>query len=293
MNQQSLNETIVEYLTSLEVRGQVQPSTVAAYKRSLRMLTEYTGDIVLNKFTISAVEAYHKSLLDRGITQISSTPHLSAVRAFVRWCEKRNISVPVRSTAVELPKNPRALKNVPTEEDVRKLINSIKIKGVQNLRDLCIVSLLVSSGMRVGEIVSARIDKLDLKNHTLTITGKGNKQRLVFFNASTAELLKEYLSRKKRKNSPYIFHSKKTFSPLTTRSVQRLIAKRERMAGIGKFGPHAYRHFFACYALKGGADLFSVSKLLGHANIATTQIYLHVTNDGLREIHRKAFRGNI
>ena len=169
-------------------------------------------------------------------------------------------------------------------------------KGGDNLvslRDSAVLETLFSTGLRVSELANLEIDNVNLKRDEFTVTGKGGKRRIVFLSERARDAIKAYLA-KREDQSQHMFVShdrakgKRDDLNLTPRSVQRIVDKYTRKAGITKkVSPHTMRHTFATDLLRGGADIRSVQAMLGHASITTTQIYTHVTNKHLRDIHKK------
>ena len=181
------------------------------------------------------------------------------------------------------------------EELERLLAQPLRVsEDLVALRDKAILELLFSTGMRVSEITSLEIEHVNLEQEEFTIRGKGDKPRVVFLTTTAKEAIKFYLS-KRRDAAPYLFVShdrakkgRTEHGSLTPRSVQRLVERYSKTAGITKrITPHTLRHTFATDLLRSGADIRSVQSLLGHESITTTQIYMHVTNQGLKEVHKK------
>ena len=161
-------------------------------------------------------------------------------------------------------------------------------------RDRAILELLFSTGMRVSELANLEIEKINLERDEFTVRGKGDKPRVVFLTQTAKQAVKEYLA-KRHDVSPFIFvcHDRAKgkrgqTGPLTPRSIQRIVEHYAKAAGITKhITPHTLRHTFATDLLRSGADIRSVQSMLGHESITTTQIYTHVTNQRLREVHNK------
>ena len=165
------------------------------------------------------------------------------------------------------------------------------------MRDRAIIELLFSSGLRVSELVSLNRGSINTKRREFTVRGKGNKDRPIFISKKAAEHIENYLQAREDNLQPlFLNYSKRYKKPstdgnyrrITARSVQRMVEKYARLAGITKHvSPHTLRHSFATDLLVNGADLRSVQGMLGHASIATTQIYTHITDQHLKEIHER------
>jgi site-specific recombinase XerD len=225
--------------------------------------------------------------------------YLIALRAFLKYIAKRGGKV-ISPEVIELAKVGERQIDIITPEELVRLIEAPDIATLQGLRDRAIIETLFSTGLRVSELCSLSRD-LNLKSDEFSIRGKGEKVRVVFLSDDAKESIKKYLEQRKdmsdamfvqvaepkkenkKKNEPV-----EPPEPLTPRSIQRIIKHNAIKAGISKrVTPHVVRHMFATDLLSNGADLRSVQMLLGHANIATTQIYTHVTDKALRDTHKK------
>ncbi|MEK7079511.1 MAG: tyrosine-type recombinase/integrase, partial [Patescibacteria group bacterium] len=189
-----------------------------------------------------------------------------------------------------------------SENDLERLFRSVDTTDEPGIRDRTILEVLFSTGLRVSELAALDREKVNLETSEFGVMGKGGKMRVVFLSANAKEWLQKYLQVRKDSFSPlFIRYSGPTGEEgltvkknrLSVRSIERLVDKYRKKAGIlDKIGPHALRHSFATDLLSHGADLRSVQEMLGHKNIATTQIYTHVTNARLKEVHEKFHSGN-
>lgn len=229
--------------------------------------------------------------------------YLIAIRAFLKYLARQEIkSMPAEK--IELAKVSQRQLDLITHDELIRLLNSPKGSDPKDLRDKAILELLFSTGLRVSELCSLNSD-IDLKSDELSVRGKGGKIRVVFLSEEAKTAVKKYLdarkdmsdalfvqvgneigSSKNKKNN--IAKEKLDVGPLTRRSIERIVKQHAIKAGISKkVTPHVMRHMFATDLLGNGADLRSVQAILGHANIGTTQIYTHVTDKHLRDIHKK------
>jgi site-specific recombinase XerD len=185
------------------------------------------------------------------------------------------------------------------QEEVERLLNEPDIAKLTGLRDRAILELLFSSGLRVSELVGLDRDHINLKRREFTVRGKGQKDRPIFISPVAAEWIQRYLDKREDTTTPLFVRYSGTkkvdrsgnFHRLTARSIQRMVARYALMAGITKHvSPHTLRHSFATDLLMNGADLRSVQALLGHSNIATTQIYTHITDPHLKKVHEQFHR---
>jgi len=318
-----LQKYINDFLEYCEIGKNQSQNTIAAYYRYLKRFGEFAyqngvkdpGDIKLE--LINKYRLYLNRLVsaeDRQLKLITQNYHLIALRAFLKYLTKQDIKT-LSPEKIELPKNPQRQVEFLEKEELERLFKAIKQEKdeVQRLRDEAILVTLFSTGLRVSELASLKRDMINLERREFTVRGKGSKLRLVFLSDEAAETIKKYLA-KRKDNSKALFVSHSTVGNkvekeiesqgfklkkkdddlkskvqgLTPRSIQRIVKKYCRLAGIVKqVSPHTLRHSFATDLLQNGADIRSVQTLLGHASITTTQIYTHITNQGLRDIHRK------
>ena len=187
------------------------------------------------------------------------------------------------------------------ESALERLLTAPNPKNLQGLRDRAILELLFSTGLRVSELVGLDVKDINLKTREISVMGKGRKIRVVFVSDEAAEALDKYLGARQDEYKPLFIRYKggHPIDPegwdarLTVRSLDRLVKKYALIAGIAMDPtPHTLRHTFATELLRAGADIRSVQEMLGHRNISTTQIYTHITNPQLKEVHRKFHRGN-
>lgn len=219
--------------------------------------------------------------------------HLIVIRQFLRFLIKRGVPA-LAPEKIELAKAPERTVAFLEPKEVRRLLDAAGGTSMRARRDRAILETLFSTGIRVSELCQLTIDQINLEQAEFHVRGKGNKVRLVFISESAQEGLRNWLDARKDIIEPALFvrlrrGKEKSYTPLTPRSVQRIVQYYATKAGItGKsISPHALRHSFATDLLRSGADLRSVQALLGHASIATTQIYTHVTDPHLKEIHKK------
>ncbi|HEY4513566.1 MAG TPA: site-specific tyrosine recombinase/integron integrase [Candidatus Paceibacterota bacterium] len=222
--------------------------------------------------------------------------YLIAIRAFLKYLARENIKS-MAPERIELAKiNERSLDLI-THAELSRLLQSPSGTDLKDLRDKAILELLFSTGLRVSELCSLTSD-IDLSSDELSIRGKGGKVRVVFLSDDAKIAVKNYLKARKDMSDGLFVQvgneigakgkTKKDVAPLTRRSVERIVKQHAIKAGISKkVTPHVMRHMFATDLLGNGADLRSVQAILGHANIGTTQIYTHVTDKHLRDIHKK------
>lgn len=296
-----LSDTIIEFLEYLEVEQNRSQKTIANYHHYLMRFVEFAGDITVDKITTELLRKYRLWLnrfKDTNGDEISITTqsyHLISLRSFLKYCTKNNIKT-LAPEKVELPRVKRKQVTFLTPEELEALFAQPDTSTQIGLRDRTILELLFSGGLRVSELVSLNTDQASTKRREFTVRGKGQKDRPIFMSNSTAQWLEEYL-KKRTDSSPALFiryggsrqeDNTGDYLRLTPRSIQRIIARYAKLAGITKkVSPHTLRHSFATDLLMNGADIRSVQTMLGHSDISTTQIYTHVTDAHLKEVHKK------
>ena len=226
--------------------------------------------------------------------------YMIALRVFLKYLTKRGIKAMPRDQ-IELAKTPERTLDLISPDELTRLLNSPSGNSLKDLRDKAILELLFSTGLRVSELCSLTND-FDFKRDEISIRGKGGKVRVVFISDEAKNAVKKYLDARKDMNDALfvqidtdkipknenVKNLKEKASPLTRRSIERIVKQHAIKAGITKkVTPHVIRHSFATDLLNNGADIRSVQVMLGHSNISTTQIYTHVTDKQLREIHKK------
>ena len=251
-----------------------------------------------------AVEAYFADLGARGLSPATAARRRAAVRQFYRFVLGERWRDDDPSRRVDAPKQGRPLPKVLSRAEVDALIAAAAAKdGAAGLRLACLIELIYASGLRVSEATSLTLAALARDPAYLIVRGKGGKERLAPLNGAARAAIKAYLAvrasfvPKGAKTNPWLFASRGKAARLTPRRFAQLLDEAARDAGVdpAKVSPHVLRHAFATHLLEGGADLRVVQTLLGHADIATTQIYTHVTESRLREVvetkHPLARRG--
>ena len=290
-----------DFLEYLEIEQNRSQKTIANYDHYLTRLIDFAGDIPVSDVDAELIRKW-RLWLNRLGTNVSDelqkntqNYHLIALRSFLKFCAKRDIKA-MPADKIELAKSNRKQVTFLTPEELARLFNAPKIDTPNGLRDRAILELLFSSGLRVSELVALNRGDVNLKRKEFMVRGKGQKDRPVFVSDEAAEWLQQYLQKRDDNANPMFIRysgNKKVsidgnFYRLTARSVQRLVARYALLAGITKkVSPHTLRHSFATDLLMNGSDLRSVQAMLGHSNISTTQIYTHVTDPHLKEIHKK------
>ena len=301
-NLEQLKRQFLEYV---EIEKGRALKTVENYDHYLSVFLEHTkakspaeiNDQMMREFRLWLNRQVTGNNIKTGETLTKKTQnyYLIAIRAFLKYLARQEVkSMPPER--IELAKVPERSLDLITSAELKRLLEAPDGDKIEDLRDKAILELLFSTGLRVSELCSLPRD-IDLTTDELSIIGKGRKVRVVFMSDYSKKILKEYLAKRKdfddalfvqvSKNSR-LQEKKGKGLGLSRRSVERIVKHYAVKAGISKkVTPHMIRHCFATDLLSNGADLRSVQALLGHANIGTTQIYTHVTDKHLRDIHRK------
>ena len=247
----------------------------------------------LSKAGAVEIEAYFAALSDRGLSPATAARRRSAVRQFYRFVLGEGWRTDDPSRRVDAPKKGRPLPKVLSRAEVDAIIAAAGAQdGGQGLRLACMIELAYASGLRISELTALPLSVLARDPAYLIVKGKGGKERLAPLNAAARAAVKDYLEVRKTflpkgdAANPWLFPSRSKAGRLTPRRFAQLLDEAAADAGIdpARVSPHVLRHAFATHLLEGGADLRVVQKLLGHADIATTQIYTHVAGERLREV---------
>lgn len=296
-----LSDLLQDYLEHLEVERGRSIYTSSNYALYMNRFIEFTDDITVDKITSETIRKYrlwlnrYKNERDSELGKMTQFYHLVALRGFLTYLSKRDIQS-LAADKVELPKISRKQVTFLSYEEIQKILEVIKNDSEADLRDKAIIELLFSSGLRVSELINLNRDHINTSRREFTVRGKGNKDRPIFITEHTAKSVEEYLKARSDNLPPLFISYSRNIKPstsgnyrrLTTRSIQRIINKYTKLAGITKHvSPHTMRHSFATDLLMNGADIRSVQAMLGHSNISTTQVYTHVTDQHLKEVHEK------
>ena len=291
-----------QFLEHLEIEKGRSVKTIDNYSRYIDRFLLYSKVMQPKDVTENLIREYRLWLnrqpgtkVGRGVDPMkrrTQNYYLIALRAFLKYIRKRGVES-MSPESIELAKVPERSLDLITSTELDRLLNSPDSKTPQGRRDRALLELLFSTGLRVSELCSLSIDDVDLTRDEFSIRGKGEKIRVVFLSDAARNAIKDYLaSRKDMDDAMFIQYGKNAKNSkelrLTTRAVQRLVKHYAVKAGITrKVTPHVIRHSFATDLLSNGADIRSVQTLLGHANIATTQIYTHITDKHLRDVHKR------
>jgi site-specific recombinase XerD len=285
-----IQKLLKDYLDYLEIEKNRSLKTRQNYERYLKVFITENNINSPKDITAEIVRNFRLNLAHKGIKKNTQSYYAIALRNFLKYLVKREIEVLPPET-IELPKVPRRDIEILSYEELERLLKAPQGNNLRALRDRAILETLFSTGLRLAELCKLK-RYLNLNQGEISVRGKGDKLRVVFLSEKAKKALKEYLEKRQDAEEALFVSLNKNnqvIGPISPRAVQRLVDRYARSAGIAKkVHPHVLRHAFATDLLINGADLRAVQELLGHANISTTQIYTHLTNKELREIH-KAF----
>ncbi len=295
---------VQQFLEYLELEQNRSQKTIENYSHYLTRLSDFAGDIKLSDLNVELISKWRLWLNRLGtntsdeLSKTTQNYHLIALRSFLRFCARRNLPA-MAPDKIELARVTRPQVTFLNLEELERLFAQPDTAKLGGIRDRAILELLFSSGLRVSELVGLDRDHINLKRREFMVRGKGQKDRPIFISAEAADWIQGYLDKRQDNTKPLFIRyagSKKVdlsgnFTRLTARSIQRMVARYALAAGITKHvSPHTMRHSMATDLLMNGADLRSVQAMLGHSNIATTQIYTHVTDPHLKAVHEKFHR---
>ncbi len=304
----TIQPLITDFLEYLELEKNVSQLTIKNYHHYLKRFLDFAGDIKADDITPELIKKYRlflsrytDPLTGMSLKKKTQNFFLIALRAFLRYLSKQDIQA-LSPERIELSEPEPTPIKVLTDDDLTKLLEAPDTSEKDGIRDKAILELLFSTGLRVSELASLNSDQINLDRREFSILGKGKKERVVFLSDSAVDILNTYLGTRNDTFKPLFIRYQGKIDPtddgekmrLTPRSIERIVEKYTKKLGLSvKATPHTLRHNFATDLLVNGADIRSVQEMLGHTNISTTQIYTHLTNKHLKEVHQSFHSKNI
>ena len=291
----SLNNSVDLFLQYLTVQRRLSPNTVDGYGSDLKFFIDFLQKRKItspDQITSKQIRAFLKDCFNRKISSRSNARRLAALRAFFDFLIQQNLVTVNPVADIDPPKIGQNLPDILSVAEVDQMLTAPEKFTPLILRDYAMLHLLYATGIRVSELVNLPMIGCSLSGGYIRILGKGNKERMVPFNAAAGEKIQDYLEQGRPallKNipSPHLFVSNRG-KAMTRNRFWQIIRQLAIHGGITKkVSPHTMRHSFATHLLAGGADLRSVQMMLGHADIATTQIYTHVDTSRLKDLHQR------
>lgn len=303
----TLSALITDFLEYLELERNASQLTIRNYDHYLKRFLDFAKDITPADIDLDLIRKYRLYLSrftdpknGKGLKRVTQNYFMIALRAFLRYLARQDIAS-LSPEKVELGETEPSPLKVLENNQLEEILKGPDPSKKDGIRDRAILETLFSTGLRVSELVKLNRDTINLDRKEFAIIGKGNKERIVFLTDSAALWLDRYLSVRKDTFKPLFIRFQGTPSVendgesmrLTPRTIERVVEKYVKKAGLPvKATPHTLRHSFATDLLINGADIRSVQEMLGHSNISTTQIYTHVTNRHLKDVHKSFHSGN-
>ena len=290
-----MRNDILKFIEEIKYEKNYSDLTVNGYLKDLDLFLEFLNENNIksyNSIEYSDIRLFINYLYENKYNNKTISRHISSLRSFFKYLKNNNI---IKNNPMTLVSNPKLEKKLPkylNYNDIEKLLTAYDINNYLGIRNSLILEMLYSTGIRVGEIVNIELSNVSIIDKTIKISGKGNKERIVYFGSRCLELFKLYLKNSYNKininNLKYLFLSK-TGKQISDREIRKIVDDAAIIAGIDmKISPHVLRHTFATHMLSEGGDLRSVQELLGHENLSTTQVYTHLTNERIRNVYLNA-----
>ncbi len=286
-----MEELVDAFLSYMQGVKNVSSHTVAGYGNDLRGFLDYlaeNGVKHIEEIDTAVIRGYVAELADGGYSKATISRKISALRTFFRFLTRRRIIENNPTEGIRGLKREKKLPTLLDEGQVGRLLEAPDCTTLLGLRDRAIMELLYSTGIRVSEAAALRLRDVDMSNGMITVRGKGRKERIVPVGKIAMNYLKRYiLARHPRPGRDDPLFVNRFGTPLTDRSIRRLIEKYARAAALPDISPHTLRHCFATHMLDHGADLRVVQEMLGHSSLSTTQIYTHLSVEHLKRVYAK------
>lgn len=290
-----LDSAVDAYLDHLRVERALAKNTVESYGRDLGKLVEFAeqrGTSLARELDLGLLTGWLGELSRAGLSARSAARHLSSVRGLVKFLVREGELAKDPTARAARARIGRKLPRTVSEPELLRLLQAPDPHSLRGLRDRAMLSLAYAAGLRVSELVRLGFGDVDFQRGVVAAFGKGGKRRLIPLGEVALEHLREYLEARaldpRATECPFLFASPRG-GALTRQGFWKIVRRYARVAGIrGGVHPHQLRHSFATHLLAGGADLRSVQTMLGHADVATTEIYTHVTQDHVRQAHKRS-----
>ena len=290
-----MREYIIKFIEELQYEKNYSKLTLNGYLSDLDLFLEYLNENNIKKYkdiTYDDIRLFISYLYNQKYTNKTISRYISSIRSFFKYLKNNNI---INTNPMLLISNPKLSKKLPkylNSNDLENLLNAYDNNNYIGIRNSLILEMLYSTGIRVSEIINIKLDDISITERSIKITGKGSKERIVYFGSKCTQLIRLYLDKTYNKininNLEQLFLSK-TGKKISDREVRKIVSDAAIISGIEmNVSPHVLRHTFATHMLSDGADLRSVQELLGHENLSTTQIYTHLTNEKIRNTYLNA-----
>ncbi len=288
----SSKQLIDSFIDALWVENGLSQNTLSAYASDLRIFNKSLAKKSLLQAANSDITLFLSQRYEQGISARSSARILSSLRRFYSYLLRENQVNTDPTALIDTPQLGRPLPGTLSEHDVELLLNTPEPTSILGARDKAMLEMLYATGLRVSELVSLTTNQINLRLGVLRVTGKGNKERLTPIGEQAMDCLEDYMQHSRiallsERPCNTIFVTNRA-AGMTRQAFWHIIKRHAKKAGISKeLSPHTLRHAFATHLLNHGADLRVVQLLLGHSDLSTTQIYTHIANERLKELHSK------
>ena len=287
-----MENILKEYINFLKIEKRYSSNTVQAYFRDISQFFQFAGEGPIETFDSTRIRSYLLKCLEEGRNSRSTARYLSSLKSFFNFLCEENYLKENPAEILESPKLWRKLPNVISLDEVEALLNCPDPKTLYGIRDKAMLEVLYATGLRVSELVSLKSSDVDLQVGFLRSMGKGSKERVVPLGAVAQSAVQDYIDVARRVllkgNTAHELFITRRGSKMTRQGFWKILRAYSLKANIRtSVSPHTLRHAFATHLLERGADLRSVQEMLGHADISTTQIYTHILQDRMREVHDK------
>lgn len=280
------------FLVYLKVEKGLADNTIASYGSDLRQFFEHVAALGVseaNKITRAHLSSFCEELAAHNNSAKTLHRKLSALRKFFWYLRKEGLISTNPAQDFPLPKVEKTLPKYAKPDQIEELFKVPKVSTTRGLRDAAIIAILYACGLRVSELISLKLLDLDLSRGFLQTMGKGSKERVVPLNERALGIIANYLQHARPnllgQSSSDILFIRKSGLPLSRQSVWKIIKKYAQLAGVKELSPHKLRHSFATHLLLGGINLRALQLMLGHSDLATTEIYMHVDKRRLKELY--------
>lgn len=273
----TIQAALDDFLIEQQIRGNT-PKTVQYYSLSVGLYARFVGlDTPLQEITLNGLRAYYLHLSERNISSTTIQTYIRALRSFLTWCYQQEY-IPVNlSEKFRLPKAQRKAIDVLTDSEVRRLLFCFNLRYLVHLRNYCMCSLMLDSGLRLHEVVTLTIEHTHLSEGYIIVDGKGNKQRVVPLGMNTRKYLFRYLSRRPGCASTDRVFLMSNLEPVTDATLRQMFRKLKKRSGIPRLRAHLLRHTFATRYLENGGDMYALQQILGHTSLEMVKKYVHST----------------
>lgn len=282
-----IEKYIEKFIRYLDIEKNYSKHTILNYRLDLEDFGKFLGGSEIEKTDYLTLRKYLAALKEKKIGTKTILRHLSSIRSFFKFLTRDGYIKTNPALSISSPKTEKHLPMFLTEDEVSRLLAAVVPHDERGFRDRAILETFYSTGMRISELVGLNVQDIDFISGVTKVMGKGRKERIVPIGEAALKAVRDYLEKRKKQADELFLN--KNGRRITDRGVRGIVRKYIRLTSMRQgISPHTFRHSFATHLLNRGADLRSVQELLGHANLATTQIYTHLTTDRLKSVYDKA-----